>query len=235
MLDSVINSRVVQKMTKIIENAVVIGATGLIGKALLILLNQCENCAKITAIVRHIEPSLAHLKKVKWQILSDFMQLRASDFEDYSHLFSCLGTTLKQAGSKQKFYDIDYGINAHIAQQLKGKKIHYVLISSMGANSKSIFYYQRVKGQLEELVQALGLYQTSLLRPSLLIGTRKDARLLEDLAQGLYRNIAKNLNIQSSYMPVDATKVAYTMVEIAQHQTEKFRIYDNLDIQKILF
>jgi len=218
-------------MTKSIKSAIVIGATGLVGRELLKQLNKIESCEKITAVVRHEDPKLKSLQKVQQFVLEDFLLLNDQDVNGYSHAFSCLGTTQKKAGSKQNFYNIDYEINAHFADLLEATTTHYVLVSAMGANAQSKIFYNKVKGELEQHIQSLNLEYTSILRPSLLIGERQEQRTLEDLTQKLYQKFSHLVPDTFKYKPVTASQVAHTMVEAAQTQTEKFEIYDNLHIQ----
>ena len=218
-------------MTKSIKSAIVIGATGLVGRELLKKLNQIESCEKITAVVRHEYPKLKSLKKVQQFVLEDFLLLNDQDVNGYSHAFSCLGTTQKKAGSKQNFYNIDYEINAHFADLLEATSTHYVLVSAMGANAQSKIFYNKVKGELEQHIQSLNLEYASILRPSLLIGERQEQRTLEDLTQKLYQKFSHLVPDTFKYKPVTASQVAHTMVDAAQTQTEKFEIYDNLRIQ----
>ena len=110
--------------------------------------------------------------------------------------------------------------------------IHFVLVSAIGADPNSSFFYNRVKGQLERDVQSLELYKTSIIRPSLLVGQREETRKAEDLAKKIYSGISQFIPKRFKYKPVTAKQVAHTMVEISKYQTEKFRIYDNLEIQK---
>ncbi|RZJ21136.1 MAG: nucleoside-diphosphate sugar epimerase [Acinetobacter sp.] len=218
-------------MTKSIKSAIVIGATGLVGRELLKKLNQIESCEKITAVVRHEDPKLKSLKKVQQFVLEDFLLLNDQDVNGYSHAFSCLGSTQKKAGSKQNFYNIDYEINAHFADLLEATFTHYVLVSAMGANVQSKIFYNKVKGELEQHIQSLNLEYASILRPSLLMGERQEQRTLEDLTQKLYQKFSHLVPDTFKYKPVTASQVAHTMVEAAQTQTEKFEIYDNLRIQ----
>ena len=132
-------------MTKSIKSVIVIGATGLVGRELLKQLNQLEVCEKITAVVRHEDAQLRTLEKVQQFRLDAFLLLNDEDVNGYSHAFSCLGTTLKKAGSKEKFYNIDYEINAHFADLFESTSTHYLLISAMGANADSKFFYNKVK------------------------------------------------------------------------------------------
>ncbi len=218
-------------MTKSIKSAIVIGATGLVGRELLKQLNQIESCEKITAIVRHEDVELKSLKKVQQFILDDFLLLNDEDANGYSHAFSCLGTTLKKAGSKQNFYNVDYEMNAHFADLFETTDTHYLLISAMGANAQSKIFYNKVKGELENHIHSLNLKYVSILRPSLLLGERQEQRTLEDMTQKLYRKFSHLVPNTFKYKPVTAEKVAHTMVDAALTQTDKFEIYDNLRIQ----
>ena len=218
-------------MTKSIKSAIVIGATGLVGRELLKQLNQIESCEKITAIVRHEDAELKSLEKVQQFILDDFLLLNDEDANGYSHAFSCLGTTLKKAGSKQNFYNVDYEMNAHFADLFETTNTHYLLISAMGANAQSKIFYNKVKGELENHIQSLNLKYVSILRPSLLLGERQEQRTLEDMTQKLYQKFSHLVPNTFKYKPVTAEQVAHTMVDAARTQTDKFEIYDNLRIQ----
>ena len=218
-------------MTKSIKNAIVIGATGLVGQRLVQQLHLLESCEKITVVVRHEDSRLKNMAKVEQLVLGDFLLLNDEDVAGYSHAFSCLGTTIKKAGSKENFYNIDFEINAHFADLFKTTDTHLLLVSAMGANPDSNIFYNQVKGDLEKYIQQLGLKCFSIIRPSLLLGERNEKRLLEDVSQKLYRKFSHLVPNSFKYKPVTAEQVAHTMVEAAQTQTEKFEIYDNLRIQ----
>ena len=218
-------------MTKSIKNAIVIGATGLVGQRLVQQLHLLESCEKITVVVRHEDSRLKNMAKVEQLVLGDFLLLNDEDVAGYSHAFSCLGTTIKKAGSKENFYNIDFEINAHFADLFKTTDTHLLLVSAMGANPDSNIFYNQVKGDLEKYIQQLGLKCFSIIRPSLLLGERNEKRLLEDVSQKLYRKFSHLVPNSFKYKPVTAEQVAHTMVEAAQTQTENFEIYDNLRIQ----
>ena len=143
-------------MTKSIQHAIIIGATGLVGRSLVQQLNQCVDCEKITVLLRRHEVMFESLDKVKQVVLHDFLQLDRSQVEGYSHAFSCLGTTMAKAGSKTAFYHSDYEVNAHFAALLQ-TDTHYLLVSAMAADLNSRFFYNRVKGELEAFVRNLDL------------------------------------------------------------------------------
>ncbi|MCU4536888.1 nucleoside-diphosphate sugar epimerase [Acinetobacter bereziniae] len=218
-------------MTNSIKNAIVIGATGLVGQCLIEQLNSLEECEKITVIVRRQIAEFNPYKKVEQFVLEDFLLLNDQDVNGYSHAFSCLGSTIKKAGSKEAFYNIDFEINAHFADLFETTETHLILVSAMGANAGSPIFYNRVKGELETYIQKLDLYRFSIIRPSLLLGERNEKRFFEDVSQKLYRRFSHWVPNSFKYKPVTAQQVAHTMVEAAQMQTQKIEIYDNLHIQ----
>lgn len=218
-------------MTHSITHAVVIGATGLVGRALIAQLIQLDQCEKITAIVRVYHPEWAQYAKVEQLISQDFLQLSAEQVLPCSHAFSCLGATLKKAGSKTAFYQTDFQINAHFAGLFEHTEVHYLLISAMAANVNSVFFYNRVKGELENYIRKLDLARVSILRPSLLLGERQEQRFLEQAGQRLYPKLIELFPRRFAYRPIEATQVAKAMRGAAERQIEKFEIYDNLALQ----
>ncbi len=172
-------------MINSIKSAIVIGATGLVGKRLLYLLNESKRCDKITAIVRSENEELNKLKKVHQIVLNDFFLLNRTNIEEYTHAFSCLGSTIKKAGSKDNFYCIDFEMNAHFASLFQNTETHYLLISALGANAQSKFFYNQVKGQLEQYIQSLALSKVSIIQPS--FSLRTIAVILSHLFDSLSR------------------------------------------------
>jgi len=219
-------------MSNIIQHAVVIGATGLVGKQLITMLNQLNHCQEITAIVRKYEPEFEQYNKVKQIVCEDLTKLSAEQVVMCSHAFSCLGTTMKKAGSKAAFFQVDFNLNAHFARLFVGTEVHYLLVSALAAKADSLFFYNRVKGELENEVQQLGLAKVSIIRPSLLLGERKEQRLLEQGAQRLFTHLTKVLPQQFAFRPVTANQVAQILIGAAERQIENFLIYDNLAVQK---
>lgn len=218
-------------MTNSIKNAIVIGATGLVGQRLIEQLDLLTDCEKITVVVRRENPDFSKFKKVEQFVLDDFLLLNDQDVSGYTHAFSCLGTTIKKAGSKEAFYNIDFEINAHFADLFEMTETHLLLVSAMGAKASSPIFYNQVKGELEDYIQKLNLYRFPIIRPSLLLGERNEKRFLEDVTQKLYSKFSHLVPNSFKYKPVTAQQVAHTMVEAAQTQTQKIEIYDNLRIQ----
>lgn len=217
-------------MTYLIKSVIVLGATGLVGKSIIKLLNDDPNCQKITVVVRRENETFKKLKKIEQIILDDFFLLNQTYLEDKTHAISCLGSTIKKAGSKQNFYHIDYEINAHFASLCQNTNVQYLLISALGANAASLLFYNRVKGELENHVKNLKISKVSIFQPSLLLGQRDEPRFTEDLAQSFYQRISLLLPKTFKYKPVTAVQLAHTMVEAMRNQAESIKIYDNLAI-----
>lgn len=214
------------------KKAIIIGATGLVGLALIEQLQSSDDFESITVVVRKKTDKLDAYTKVTQFVLEDFLLLNDEDVNGFTHAFSCLGSTIKQAGSKDKFYAIDYEINAHFADLIQDKNIHLLIVSALGANANSPIFYNKVKGQLEDYLKKLSIYKLSIFQPSLLIGKRSEVRLLEDTAQTLFKLVEKTWTKPFKYKPISAEQLAHTLVIAAQTQSAAFKLYDNLAIQQ---
>jgi uncharacterized protein YbjT (DUF2867 family) len=162
--------------------AVIVGASGLVGSSLIKKLLADPTIEKVISFSRRSlefsHPKLEEVITSGLDELDNFSNQLSGDL-----YFCCLGTTIKTAGSKENFkkVDLDAVIKfAKIAQEHHVKS--FVVISSMGADSNSIFFYNKIKGQMEEAISSLGLTSLSIFRPSLLIGERAEKRVVESLA-----------------------------------------------------
>jgi uncharacterized protein YbjT (DUF2867 family) len=190
----------------------VIGATGLVGRELVNQLLENEGIEKVRIFVRR-DFGKEHPKLE--QHLIDFSDTESwSTFLKGDVLFSTLGTTLKQAGSKDNQYLVDYTWQYNFAREAAANGIPaYILVSSTGANSKSMIFYSRIKGKLDEEVQKLPFQKIVILRPSILAGIREKRRPMEEKSIRIMGNISKWLF--KKYRPVEAATVAKAMVQSA--------------------
>ncbi len=192
-----------------IYNANVIGATGLVGFQLVQLLLKNDDFAKIRIFVRR-DSGIQH-PKLEQRII-DFRD--ENSYKDLLHgdvLFSALGTTLKQAGSKTKEYEVDFTFNLNFARTAKENGVeNYVLVSSVGANAQSKIFYTRMKGELDETVAKLGFKNLAILRPASLTGDRKEKRALEEISVKVLNFITRF--IMKKYRPIHAKTVAQAMI-----------------------
>ena len=190
-------------------SANVIGATGLVGKQLVQQLLENDNFGKVRIFVRR-NTGLKH-PKLEQKII-DFG--KTETWEKHLKgdvLFSALGTTLKQAGSKEKEYEVDFTYNLNFAKKAKENGIkNYVLVSSVGASSKSRIFYTRMKGQLDEAVSNLEFENLVILRPSSLTGNREEKRILEVISIPITAFLTKF--IFRRYRPISDTTVAKAMI-----------------------
>jgi uncharacterized protein YbjT (DUF2867 family) len=202
------------------KSALVLGATGLVGKSLVEQLCHDHRYASVTCLIR--KPLATEFFKFphdKLQpIVVDFAYLE--DYKGYfgsDHIYVCLGTTIKKAGSKSAFRKIDFEY-VHVAAQLARaqRAISFVWISSVGANAKSSNFYLRVKGQLENAIIGMsGLDNAAAVRPSLLLGEREEMRPAEKLASILSPFLSPLLlGGLNKYKPVQAADVAAQMIRL---------------------
>jgi uncharacterized protein YbjT (DUF2867 family) len=211
-----------------LATAIVMGGSGLVGRQLLMQLALSGHYQKIYAVVRKPFDLLIPASKsavpqstIQWIEIADFslikIVLASIDLTD-TDAFSTLGSTLKQAGSKAAFYQIDHDYNLAFAQvtHQQGAR-HLLLVSAMGASVHSMIYYNRVKGELESDVQQIGFKQISIFRPSLLMGVRsQDDRLAEGFAQKLFTMSQAILPATFSSRPIEAERVALAMGQAAR-------------------
>jgi uncharacterized protein YbjT (DUF2867 family) len=209
--------------------AVLIGATGLIGGDLLTLLLNDERYNKVVALTRKpLKPdSKLENHLIKFDVMEEYSNLCVGD-----HFYCALGTTIKQAGSKEYFYRVDYSYVYEFAKIAKHNLAErFLLVSSQGANASSSIYYPKVKGKIEGAVKELGLVSTSIFRPSLLLGDRKEYRRGEEFWKKMMSVIS--FLVPLKYKPIHASVVASAMIEAAFNQIEKNRVYESDEIQRL--
>lgn len=208
------------------KTALIVGASGLIGKHLTQKLLTSNFYEKVSVIVRKplniIHPKLD-------QILMDFDNLDASKILA-DDIFCCLGTTMKQAGSKDAFYKVDftYPLNFAKAGLANGAK-QFLFVSSMGADEKSIVYYSRVKGEIERALSDLHYPTLLILRPSMLEGERENPRTGEKIGNVVMNFFAPL--IPDKYKVIAGEKVAQAMLELAQRSFKNKNIFESDRLQ----
>jgi len=142
-----------------------------------------------------------------------------------SHVFCALGTTIKQAGSRERFRQVDYGYPLRVAELARAAGArHYLVVSSLGAHPRSRVFYNRVKGELEQAIIALGFPNVTVIRPSLLLGDRDEFRLGEAIAKRFA------WTFPPKYRAVQARDVARALVDAAVEDRPGVRVIENRDI-----
>jgi len=162
--------------------ATVIGSTGLTGSFLVRDLLADSAITNVISISRRsLNISNSKLTEV---LVSDLAELPTIESKIRGELYlCCLGTTIKAAGSQENFERVDHAAIVDFAKIAKAHDARSLtLVSAMGVNANSMFFYNRVKGRTEDDVKALGLRSLIIFRPALLVGPRAELRLGERLA-----------------------------------------------------
>jgi uncharacterized protein YbjT (DUF2867 family) len=217
--------------TEEMKKAILIGATGLIGKALIRALTNDTDYSEVLLIARKkIENLPAKFKLI--QINFDEIEMCKSEITG-DVLFSTLGTTLKTAGSKEAQYKIDFDYQYHVAKLASDNGVkNLVLLSSAGANSKSSIFYSRMKGELDDAVQKLEFEHVSIIRPSMLVGKREEFRLSEKIFTPL-AYIVNIIPFARKYRPIKDSIVAQAMINAVTTNQSTYKIYELGDVFKL--
>ncbi|QYK00413.1 nucleoside-diphosphate sugar epimerase [Shewanella psychrotolerans] len=193
-------------------NAAIIGATGLVGKQLLRRLVADERYQNVWVLGRRA-PTFDDPKLVFQSIELDTLEQLTCPFP-IDHGFCCLGTTMKQAGSKAAFCAVDQDAVIQFTQLCNASKT--AVITALGADANSRVFYNKIKGETELKLTTWALEQAKallLVQPSLLLGQRSHSRILEDIGQYLMPVIAPlMLGHLAQYRPIKAEIVAEAML-----------------------
>ena len=186
------------------NQVLITGATGLVGGHLLrMLLNE----PKIHSIAAPTRRPLADMPGVYNPYDPQLSDALAQVTDPVDIVFCCLGSTRREAGSKEAFIHADYTLVVDTA--LTGRRLgaqHMLVVSSMGANARSPFFYNRVKGEMEEALIAQAWPKLTIARPSMLLGDRNRHRFTETLFAPFFRLLPGN------WKSIDARDVARAML-----------------------
>jgi uncharacterized protein YbjT (DUF2867 family) len=199
--------------------AVIIGATGLVGHALLRLLLSDKRFSKVVALGRR---SMFIEDSKLTEFVVDFDQPEKwQDLVQGDVAFSALGTTIRTAGSQAAQYKVDYTYQFQFAKAAKKNGIPiFVLVSAAGANARSSNFYSKMKGQLDEAVSGIGFDKACIIRPGFLKGLRTEFRLGEVLAQPVLE-VLRFVPGLKKFRPIDCWIVAKAMINAAFRNEEK--------------
>lgn len=196
--------------------AIILGATGAVGRDLVQELQQDDSVTELYLLVRRIPEGLSS-PKLKIQVLDFDQPDQWPELPEADVLFSCLGTTLRDAGSQAAQYRVDYGYQYEVARRAAARGVpHYVLVSAWGAKASSRSFYTRMKGELEAAVQALPFRRISILRPPLL-ERKGSTRGGERLAAAVLRAL-NALGLLRALRPMPTSVVARCMHALARSQ-----------------
>ena len=201
------------------KTAIIIGATGLVGNHLLLRLLNDDQFDNVKIFVR-TSTGIKHPKLNEHVINFDkkktYKKLVTGDV-----LFSCLGTTRRQAKTKAKQYKVDYTYQYQFAKMASKNKVpSYVLVSSSSANKNSRLFYFRMKGELEVAVRDLKFSHIHIVRPSIIDGKRCKIRIREKLAAKLSNISGKIIPRIKKYRSIKGIEVATALHNIYNQQSD---------------
>lgn len=212
------------------KTALIIGATGLVGEQCLNELLASAAYEKVVALTRK---KLALQNPKLQNIVTDFENLeQIKDQLKADDVFCTMGTTIGKAGSKEAFRKVDFEIPLQVAQlSLWNGAKKFVLVSSLGADAASLVFYSKTKGELENELMKLNFESLVILRPSILLGDRKERRVGEEIG----RFAAEKLSFLfagplKKYRGTPADVLGKLMVSLAQQKIKGVRILENEEI-----
>lgn len=213
--------------------ALLLGASGLIGRHCLDYLLSDDHYDQVVVLVRR-PLSVEHPKLIQQQV--DFAQV-----EDYhskiqaTDVYCCLGTTIKKAGSREAFYEVDFTYPTEIAKlSIANGAERFLFVSALGANPRSSIFYNRVKGEVEQAIGQYGFKGFYVFRPSLLLGRRLERRPAEEFAEKISRWFSFVFKgWMKKYQPIKGKAVAFAMVEVAKESPFGKQIVESPQIQSI--
>ena len=207
------------------NKSIVLGSTGLIGKHLLTYLGE-KDLSVIAIIRRPIED----IPKNASPMIIDFDEfLDQGHLPGCEHIYICLGTTIKKAGSQESFKKVDLDYCLGFAKKARESGATTIsLVTSVGANADSKNFYLETKGKLENEIKAMGFDSVNIFQPGLLLGNRDEIRPLEFLGQ--YGSFLLNMFLFGSlkkYRSIQASKVANAMANSTKNNGINYFSYED--------
>ena len=207
------------------NKSIVLGSTGLIGKHLLTYLGEKD--ISVIAITRR---SIKDIPKNASTMIIDFDEfLDQGHLPGCEHIYICLGTTIKKAGSQESFKKVDLDYCLGFAKKARESGATTIsLVTSVGANADSKNFYLKTKGKLENEVKAMGFDSVNIFQPGLLLGNRDEIRPLEFLGQ--YGSFLLNMFLFGSlkkYRSIQASKVANAMANSTKNNGINYFSYED--------
>jgi uncharacterized protein YbjT (DUF2867 family) len=213
-------------------SACVVGASGLVGRELVTQLCDDPSVTTVHVVVRRLLSSFGNSPKLVQHII-DFESIAAGDWPTCDVLCCCLGTTIKIAGSQEAFRRVDFDYVVESAKKAtQAGATRLLVVSAMGADRRSMIFYNRVKGEMEAAIASLGFSSVTIFRPSFLTGERIDTpkRRGEHLAVTVLK--FGNLFLPKKYQSLPGHAVARSMRLSLQTASRGVNIVESDEMQK---
>ncbi len=210
------------------RSVLLLGATGLVGRECLRALIADETVDRVMVLTRRPLASAPTSEKVEAHVVNfDALYARANLFR-VDQIICALGTTIRAAGSRDAFrkVDFDYPLAAARIGIDQGAH-HFLVVTALGASAESRFFYNQVKGELEDVLRTMSYRSVTVVRPSLLLGERRPRRLGEEVAKRL------GWLVPGRYKPVAADAVARVLVQSARDDEPGLHIIESEEIREL--
>jgi len=216
-----------------VKTALIFGSSGLVGKNLLNQIINNSNYSKIKIFVR----SSLEISDQKVEVIN-------TDFKDLQKIknliigddcFFCIGTTKKNSPDKSEYRRVELDLPKKIAQISKSNNIKsFIYVSSGFANPKNSGDYLKFKGLVEEEIKSLNFEKIGILRPSFLLGKRKEKRLGEKIGISIFKFLSPLFVGPIKKMkPIHSEKVAKAMIQIANENIQQI-IFESNEISDLV-
>lgn len=215
------------------KTALVAGGTGLVGSELIKTLIDDPIFDRILLVTRksmNLDSPKIEEHILNFELLSEFNPKLPIDY-----VFCCLGTTIKKAGTKEKFRKVDYEYVVGLGKKaVEWETEKFLVVTALGANPKSKIFYNRVKGETEEALRTLKMKHLFIFRPSLLMGDRQESRAGEKTAINIYKVINPLFfGKLKKYKGIMAGQVAHSLVVTAKENNNQLQILESNEMQDL--
>ena len=214
------------------KTALIFGSSGLVGSHLLSLIIKNNNYNKIKLFTRSettISNSQIEIIKIDFNNLENHKDSIIGD-----DCFFCIGTTRKNTPDKNEYIKVEYNLPVEVAKIAKENSVDsFTYVSSLGANPNASGLYLKNKGQAEESIKKLNFRKLSIMRPSILLGNRRENRIGEKIGIFVMKSFSPLfLGKMKKYKPIKVENVALAMMKIAENDYQK-TIYESDRIMEI--
>jgi uncharacterized protein YbjT (DUF2867 family) len=215
------------------KTALIIGASGLIGNEVLRIILEDSSYNEIKIFVRK-EIQLKHPKLKQYIVDFDNLKPTAENIKG-DVVFCCLGTTIKAAGSKEAFTKVDYAYVLNFAEVSKKNGIpRFIIVSSLGVTPEGGNFYLTVKRDIENALKNLKFISLIIIRPSMLLGERKEFRLGENIGKILMKSLSfLFVGKLKKYKAIEAAVVAKAMVALSKTDLENTVVFESNRLQEL--